>query len=884
MRASACLLGIILLICAAMPLASAYCSWNSSLAAFIECPEGDYDVGSEVTVTVHVFRSGDYFDPDFVNLTVGHEYFGLREVNLTKASVGHYEATFTILEGDIDWEGDVFLESWVEDGAGPDEVDAYAYFTIRGKVFDVTLVLSDYSDLFPEPGDTVDYQATVTLDGEPIDPDEIWGYVTDPDWDEVPSSFDRVGTGSYEGSFTIPGDLTESSYFEIGVSAEHYEDTFDYWDDAYDLVVVSFFDMWVHYLEITESSAEMEIFVLHMDNTPVEGASVNFTYEYEDDDWDSYGETLEGTTDAAGMVSLSLSYPELGSEESGVYFDVTAEAEGYTENYWDKIIVRDESSISEDWGLGISGFPLGVQPETTLVLDLTLTYDGVPLEDQDVFVYITDWYNIYSYEGYTTDGNGQFQMTITTPSVPEGDEGFAEVDVSFHTYIDGEWDYLEEWMFVADWGMGSLVNHVDTGTSLTITTVQIGDTAEATLECDTADGSDELAYLVWFVGPLEAQEREATADWVMLKDGSFFGNPMLIGTWSDGAYHFTITIPPFIPEDAAITMVGAVVFEPGTSGQTIRSAMQVDIELIPPDYPPLAGITSHADGAVVNGTLEVGGDVEDDGEVSLVEYNIDGGDWHAAVGTDAWTFTVDTTTLTSGEHFVEVRAWDGGKHSEVVNVTFTVDQAPDIAADTPVDMGKVSGTIAITGTASDDAEVTRVEYSLDGATWADTSGVESWTVEIDTTELTSDIHTLEVRSLDARGQSDTVTIVFEADQPPTISIVDHGDGKKYKDQVTFFGNASDDVGVTAIEVRIDEGEWVSILAADSWTYEVKTKELKKGEHNLQVRAFDGMQHSQVLNTTFRFEKEEESPGFGTMVMLLAFLAAVPAVLSRRRKE
>ena len=867
-----------------MPVASAYCSWNSSLAAFIECPEGDYDVGSEVTVIVHVFRSGDYYDPDFVNLTVGHAYFGLREVNLTKASVGHYEATFTILEDDVDWEGDIFLESWVEDGAEPDEVDAYAYFTIGRKEFDVDVHLSDDPGLIREPGDTVEFEATVTLGGEPIDPDDIWGYVVDSNWDDVPSTFDRVATGSYEGSFTIPEDLTEGTYFEIEVMAEHNESDFEYWDDDWDYVLISFFDLWVNNLEITESAAELELFVLHRDNTPVEGASVTFEYEYYDDDWETYEETLEDTTDANGMVSLSLSYPELGWEEYVIYYDVTAEAEGYTESSWDSIMVREEGSILEDWGMEISGIPQEVQPETTLVLDLTLTYDGNPLDDQDVYVYVTDWYDIYSYGAYTTDGNGQFQLTVVTPSMREGILDFNEVELYFHTYVDGDWEYLEEWMFVTHWGMGYLMNKVDPGTSLTVTSAPIGGTTEATLVCDAADGSDELAILVWFVGPLDAQVSEVTAEWVLVSYGSFAGNPELFGTWSDGAYHFTIDIPPFMPEGTVITMVGAVRFEPGTSGETIRSAMQTGIELIPPDHPPSVGITSKADGIVVNGTVEFGGDAEDDGEVSLVEYSVDGGDWHAVVGTDAWTFTVNTTALTSGDHLVEVRAYDGGQHSEVANLTFTVDQAPVITTDNPVDMGKVNGTVAITGTASDDTEVTKVEYSLDGTAWADTTGVESWTVEIDTTGLTSDGHSLVVRSLDSRGQSNTVTFVFQADQPPTISIVDHTDGDTYKGKVTLEGTATDDIAIMLMELRIDDGPWLHPrLEAGEWTYDVPTKDLKTGEHTFEIRAFDSVQYSQI-NTTFMFEKEEESPGFGTMVALLAFLAAVPAVLSRRRKE
>jgi len=112
----------------------------------------------------------------------------------------------------------------------------------------------------------------------------------------------------------------------------------------------------------------------------------------------------------------------------------------------------------------------------------------------------------------------------------------------------------------------------------------------------------------------------------------------------------------------------------------------------PDTDPPVVSITNPAtNGQTVSGTLAVGGTASDASGVARVEYQIDStaGAWTLASGTNSWSFSIDTTSLSNGSHSIHVRARDGASPANTsapvtrtVNVsnggtgTFTLAAAP----------------------------------------------------------------------------------------------------------------------------------------------------------------------------------------------------------------
>jgi fibronectin type 3 domain-containing protein len=94
----------------------------------------------------------------------------------------------------------------------------------------------------------------------------------------------------------------------------------------------------------------------------------------------------------------------------------------------------------------------------------------------------------------------------------------------------------------------------------------------------------------------------------------------------------------------------------------------------PVNQPPSSNITSIASGSTVTGSVVISGSSDDtDGTVEWVEMKIDDGTWFNVTGTTSWSYNLDTTTLSNGDHTIYIRSYDGEKYSEETSINLQVD-------------------------------------------------------------------------------------------------------------------------------------------------------------------------------------------------------------------
>ncbi|MGQ9582626.1 MAG: FG-GAP-like repeat-containing protein [Thermoplasmatota archaeon] len=70
-----------------------------------------------------------------------------------------------------------------------------------------------------------------------------------------------------------------------------------------------------------------------------------------------------------------------------------------------------------------------------------------------------------------------------------------------------------------------------------------------------------------------------------------------------------------------------------------------------------------------------------DETIMRVEVSVDGGSWSMANGTVGWVFDLNTSSLSNGEHIVDIRAWDGQRYSPSTSITIIVDNPSDETPD-----------------------------------------------------------------------------------------------------------------------------------------------------------------------------------------------------------
>jgi len=137
--------------------------------------------------------------------------------------------------------------------------------------------------------------------------------------------------------------------------------------------------------------------------------------------------------------------------------------------------------------------------------------------------------------------------------------------------------------------------------------------------------------------------------------------------------------------------------------------------------------------------------------------------------------------------------------------SFTDTQAPTVFISMPVDGSTVSGPLTISGMASDNIGIQKVELSLDDGDWILASGTNSWSYPLNTANLPNGTHVVSARATDPSGNVSSIDSVA----------------------VRFFNTPGDYV------LRVSAGDSVDVTNCDSMVW------LKDQAYSLGSFGYDG---------------------------------------------
>ena len=171
---------------------------------------------------------------------------------------------------------------------------------------------------------------------------------------------------------------------------------------------------------------------------------------------------------------------------------------------------------------------------------------------------------------------------------------------------------------------------------------------------------------------------------------------------------------------------------------------------------PTVAVAAPLEGATVSNTLVVDVMADDNVGVVKVDLYVDGV-FFVSDSATPYSFSWDTTVLANGPHTLHAVASDAASNSATsAPVAVTVSNtppdttAPAVAITAPGAGTTVSGTVAVSATATDNVGVTKVELFVDGVlNGTDTAApyAFSW----NTTGLSNGVHALQVAATDAAG-------------------------------------------------------------------------------------------------------------------------------------
>jgi len=837
--------------------------------AFIAVGSLHYDIGDTVEVSVWTLNRGVPEDPVALEVWVGVDRV---PIECSRESTGRYSAEFALQGSQLEGEGwcrlgarGTFLNSTSGIQVVVGESNRFQTDLTGGLLVDI--VVPDVEDEHVGTCQTVDFWVRSSFKGIPVDLDP--GSLVIDGWIYGVTTA-HTGLGLYECTFEMPESpwVNESHGLLIDAIGNYTLNGWTAQDEDQRMVLLNFFRVWFHRARVTETDADVEVVVLDREGLPVEGASVEL--EYSDTQWAAEGSVegvLTGTTDADGRAPFTVDYSLLNASKCYVYFLGEVEHEGKHQNFDECIRVRDptvEPPARDTSDELFSDDPL--PPDVIVALNHTIVTGIPPLPQRRVLVSIWSQKGLHYCSELYSDSIGNISVTFRTPSLGPN-ETSVELTIEMDFWSDTHWggSHTLDGRPVERAGSHRAYNFwdywLDGVTTISATIIDTRGPVRVVLDHPIADGSQEKVGVAWGFGVLPRDRDPAGATWRWTKLHCCNWNPydplcwvsVVECSWNGSAYVAVIDMPDFIVSLGPMWFYGAVQFldSPATD---IRGVYVENVTLpLEDNLPPGLTIEVPAAGSPFWGVVEVRGTAWDDFSDPVVEVRVDGGDWRLAIGDLNWSYYVYTEYLAWGEHTLEARSFDGFLHSNVVSVTFRVDNPPWPPWADLDTHEYLSGLVEVGGTASDDSGVILVEIRIDGGQWVTADGQSSWSHTLDTTKLSYGTHTYEVRSYDGTHHSTSTRVLFKVDNPPVVELDGEWGGTTVQGTVTLTGRAYDDNRLYRIEVRIGTGAWAEALGTAEWSFGLDTTLLGHEDVQVVVRAYDGHLHSQELVVTLHVD-------------------------------
>src|SRR5262245_46270700 len=138
----------------------------------------------------------------------------------------------------------------------------------------------------------------------------------------------------------------------------------------------------------------------------------------------------------------------------------------------------------------------------------------------------------------------------------------------------------------------------------------------------------------------------------------------------------------------------------------------------PPDtIAPSIALTSPADGSTLTGTVTIAAAAADDLGGAGVQFRIDGAPSGAELASAPYSAAWNTTTAANGPHTLTAVVRDGAGNTSQSSVSVTVFNdvtAPVVSITSPANQARVTGSITISASATDNVGVAGVRFQVDG--------------------------------------------------------------------------------------------------------------------------------------------------------------------------
>lgn len=191
---------------------------------------------------------------------------------------------------------------------------------------------------------------------------------------------------------------------------------------------------------------------------------------------------------------------------------------------------------------------------------------------------------------------------------------------------------------------------------------------------------------------------------------------------------------------------------------------------------------------------------------------------------------------------------------------------PAVSITTPAAGATVSGSVSVSGSASDNVSVAKVEVQVDGGALQLAMGTSNWTVSIATASYANGSHTIAAKATDTSGNVSTASLTVTVNNsspdttPPSVSISAPASGATVSGMFSVAGSAADNVSVARVDVQVDSGPFQTASGTTSWSSSIDTTAYANGSHTLTARATDTAGNATTVSDSVTFATANVTTG------------------------
>ena len=304
---------------------------------------------------------------------------------------------------------------------------------------------------------------------------------------------------------------------------------------------------------------------------------------------------------------------------------------------------------------------------------------------------------------------------------------------------------------------------------------------------------------------------------------------------------FSIDVPLSTMTDNEHTVTVYAVDVNGVKGPEVSRTYRISLE------EPKGAVEKPTIDTSVRNIVTISGWASDKNGIANVKVSLDNGNtYNEAVGTENWSYTVDTRAIPGGTQVVFLKVTDGygiqGLYSSLINID---NNAPVLNLELPLDDSTTTGMLFFSGYTYDNVDVTDLYITIRNLEKGSSPVVKDLKIDriigetIDMTSLADGFYNVELTGKDKAGNTSNVSRNIHLEKnvaPATVDILYPLNGEHKNGMFTVYGQAESESDIYYLNLYID-GKYVAettLTDCGFFKFDLGPGSIEDGEHTYHV--------------------------------------------------